>query len=316
MALPSVPDWSGLAERSAAVRFIDLNLRGAGQVVFQDNPIAGLLFLFAVAWGGGATGNIAVAIGAVVALVVANLTAMLLAVDRSALRRGLFGFNGLLVGAALPTFLAGTPTMWALLVFGAAVSTVAMLAVTAVMRTFGAPALTAPFVLTTWLLLLAAHSFDPAVAGMGPPAPGEAPAAGAFPLLGAWLKGPAQVFLVDDALSGGLVVLGLAVASLRAAGFALLGSAVAIGVAIALGADPNAVSSGLHGFSPVLIAVALGCVFLPPSAGGAVCALLATVLTVIAQAAIAAAAAPLGIPPLTAAFVLVTWLVLLASPKP
>lgn len=322
MVPPTVSDWNGLAERSVAVRFVDLNLRGAGQVIFQDSPLAGLLFLFAVVWGGAATGNPAVAIGAVVALLVANLTAMLLAADRGALRQGLFGFNGLLVGAALPTFLAATPTMWALLVLGAAVSTVVMLAVTAVTRTFGAPALTAPFVLTTWLLLLAAYSFaNLSIAGMGPPAlaqaqaPAPAPAAGAFLLLQAWLKGPAQVFLIDDALSGVLVVLGLAVSSLRAAGFALVGSAAALGVALAVGADLDAVSSGLYGFSPVLTAVALGCVFLPPSAGAALYALLATVLTVIAQAAIAAAVAPLGIPPLTAAFVLVTWLFLLASPK-
>ena len=68
MVPPTVSDWNGLAERSVAVRFVDLNLRGAGQVIFQDSPLAGLLFLFAVVWGGAATGNPAVAIGAVLGL--------------------------------------------------------------------------------------------------------------------------------------------------------------------------------------------------------------------------------------------------------
>ena len=322
MVFPTASDWSGLAERSVVVRFIDLNLRGAGQVIFQDNPLTGLLFLLAVIWGAGAAGDPGVAIGAVVALLVANLTAMLLAADEGALRQGLFGFNGLLVGAAMPTFLGGTPTMWVLLVLGAAVSTVVMLAVTAVMRTVGAPALTAPFVLTSWLLLVAAYSLaNLAIAGMGPPAlaqapiPAPSPLAGAMPLMQAWLKGPAQIFLIDDALSGVLVIVGLAVSSLRAAGVALLGSAVALGVSLALGADLAAIAGGFYGFSPVLTAVALGCVFYPPSARAALYTLLATILTVIAQAALAAATAPLGIPPLTAAFVLVTWLFLLARPK-
>ncbi|WP_295884654.1 urea transporter [uncultured Thiohalocapsa sp.] len=31
--------------------FVDCNLRGIGQVLFQDNALAGLLFFIAVGWG-------------------------------------------------------------------------------------------------------------------------------------------------------------------------------------------------------------------------------------------------------------------------
>ena len=248
---------------------------------------------------------------------------MLLSADAASLKQGMFGFNGVLVGAAVPTFLAATPSMWVLLVLGAAVSTVAMLAISNVMKTWGTPALTFPFVLTTWFLMLAAYSFGAvSIAGMGPPAlasaaakASEATEGGGLAMLDAWLKGPAQVFLIDNWVSGVLVVIGLAVASPWAAAFALLGSAVALLMAIGLGAGPGAVSAGLYGFSPVLTAVAVGCVFYRPSMRVALYALLATAFTVIVQGAMDAAMAPIGIPSFTAPFVFVTWLFLLPKAR-
>lgn len=314
--------WTKLADDNGAVRFLDINLRGAGQVIFQNNPLTGLIFLAAIVWGAITAGQIDIAVGAIVALVIATTTAMLLDADTGSLRQGLFGFNGVLVGAAVPTFLAGTPSMWLLLVVGAAVSTVTMLAVANVMKTWGVPALTFPFVLTTWFLMLAAYSFGAVtIAGLSPPALAHAAAGGAIDvataegdalrLVEAWLKGPAQVFLIDNWISGLLVVAGLAVSSLWAAAFALLGSAVALFVSLALGASLADITNGLYGFSPVLTAVAVGCVFYTPSWRVAVYALLATVFTVIVQAALDTATAPIGIPTFTAPFVFVTWLFLL-----
>lgn len=311
--------WTGLAARNPVASFIDINLRGAGQVIFQNNPLTGLLFIAAVLWGAVMAGAAQIAIGAIIALVIATVTAMILGADAASLKQGLFGFNGILVGAAVPTFLADGPSMWVLLVIGAAVSTVIMLAVSNVMRTWATPALTFPFVLTTWFLMLAAYSFGTVtIAGMGPPSLARAAAATAtdpgvfsLPVIEAWLKGPAQVFLIDNWISGVLVVIGLAVSSLWAAGFALTGSAVAVFLALALGAGITDISAGLYGFSPVLTAVALGCVFYQPSLRVALYALLGTVFTVIVQAAMNAAFMPIGIPTFTAPFVFVTWLFLL-----
>lgn len=133
MANPS--PWARLTDANAAFRFLDVNLRGAGQVIFQNNPLTGLFFLAAIAWGAVQGGAPQIVIGAVVALVVATLTAMLLEADEASLRQRLFVFNGVLVGCAVPTFLEPTAAMWALLAVGAAVSTVTMLAVSNVMKT-------------------------------------------------------------------------------------------------------------------------------------------------------------------------------------
>ena len=36
--------WKSMTDASALLRFVDINLRGAGQVMFQNNPLTGLLF--------------------------------------------------------------------------------------------------------------------------------------------------------------------------------------------------------------------------------------------------------------------------------
>lgn len=204
-----------------------------------------------------------------------------------------------------------------------------MLAVSNVMRTWGTPALTFPFVLTTWLLVLAAYPFG-AFTTSGIEAPALVHSAGAIgtdlgavevqaaTMLEAWLKGPAQVFLVDDWISGVLVVAALAASSLWAAGLALVGSAVGVLMALALGAGVADVGAGLYGFSAVLTAIALGCTFYRPGIRVLGYMLLGTAFTVIAQAGLGAAMTPIGVPTLTAPFVLVTWLFLLprAEVKP
>ena len=100
-----------------------------------------------------------VAIAGVLAVVVATLTAQWLRVDRESLHSGLYGYNGVLVGLALATFLAPNTLLWVYVVLGAAVSVVVMLATTNVVKPWGG-ALTFPFVLTTWLLLLATYGFS------------------------------------------------------------------------------------------------------------------------------------------------------------
>ena len=64
--------WAGRCAGSKSLRFVDLNLRGIGQVMFQDNPLSGLLFFIGIAWGSYAAGMPQVAIGGMVAIVAAK----------------------------------------------------------------------------------------------------------------------------------------------------------------------------------------------------------------------------------------------------
>jgi len=48
--------WEARCASSNALRFVDVNLRGIGQVMFQNHPLAGLLFFIAIGWGSLAAG--------------------------------------------------------------------------------------------------------------------------------------------------------------------------------------------------------------------------------------------------------------------
>jgi urea transporter len=309
--------WEAACSRSQALRFVDIGLRGFGQVMFQDNPLTGLLFVAAIAWGSVAASVPQVLFAGVLGVVASTLTAIWLKADEAALRAGLYGYNGVLVGLALATFIAPGAGLWIYVALGAAVSTVATLGTANVLKPFGAPALTAPFVAVTWIMLLATYGFA-GLSGVGLPAAGVVaafePATPVSVGLGAYLVGTflsiSQVFLKASVVSALLFLVGLAVSSIPAALLALGGAMLAVAVAHAFGAESDLVTQGLLGFSPVLTAIALGVTFRRPSLNATLYAALGVVFTVIAQAALNVALRPFALPALTAPFVLVSWMFL------
>lgn len=313
--------WEAQCAGSRALRFVDVNLRGIGQVMFQNHPLTGLLFFIAIGWGSWAGGVPEVAIGGFVALLAGTATAYWLRVDEADIHAGLMGFNAYLVGLALPTFMAPTAATWLCVMLGGVVSVVAMLAIAKVFTTWSTPALTAPFVLVAWLLLLASHVFgniegtlwDSSLIAPLDPVYAEPLRIGAF--VQGTLLSISQVFLKGDGIAALLLLAGLAVSSVRAAIWGLVGAVLAVLVAHALGAESDLITGGLMGFSPVLTAIALGATFLGSGTRVAVYAIVGTVFTVLVQGALNVLMMPFAIPSLTAPFVLVTWVFLLGYAK-
>jgi urea transporter len=177
-------------------------------------------------------------------------------------------------------------------------------------------------VLTAWLLLLATNAFYGLDGGALPPVGEIVPIdpAAADPLrfgdfLGGVFTSITQVFLKGHGPAAVLLIAGLAVNSVASAVLAVVGAVVGVITAHLLGAESELVTAGLLGFNPVLTAIALGAVFYKPGVRVVIYALVATVLSVIVQGTMMAALTPFGIPTLTAAFVLVTWLFLLPGLK-
>lgn len=289
---------------------------GAGQVMFQQSPWTGLLFLAGIFWGSYECHVPAVAWGAVVGTVAATLAGYIVHPKSSAGSQGLWGFNGILVGCAFPTFMADTWQMWVALVFCAMLSTWVRDGLNNVMAPWKVNSLTFPFVLLTWLFLLSSRYFE----GLQPvtlSAPeltlqGSSVLDMSFgSLLVYWLKGVSQVFLVDSWVTGIFFLVGLALCSRWAAFWGGVGSAVALVIAIVFKADAANISAGLFGFSPVLTGIAIGCTFYKPCVKSAIWAVAAIILTVFVQAGMDALFLPLGLPTLTGPFCITTWLVLL-----
>lgn len=291
-------------------------LRGVGQVMFQDDARTGLLFMIGIFWGAYEEGNGIVAWGALVGIIASTITGYILALPDDKGAQGLWGFNGVLVGCAFPTFLGNTPLMWMVLILCSAMSTWVRAGFNKTLQPLKINSLTFPFVFTTWIFLLSAREFS-ALAPVHLNVPeisiqiNSDVNHGVANLVAYWLKGISQVFLINSAASGALFLIGLAVSSHRAAIWGAVGSAVALIVAIAYKASGADISTGMYGFSAVLTGIALGQAYSAPGWRTSIWTLVGIVVTVFAQAAMNALFAPFGLATLTAPFCVVTWIFLI-----
>lgn len=296
--------------------YIRAMLRGSGQVMFQGSAWTGLLFLCGIFWGAYQEGQPAVAWGALVGVVVSTLAGYVLRQPRNDGAEGLWGFNGILVGCAFPTFLGDTPLMWLALIFCSILTVWVRTGFNNVMAPWKTNSFTFPFVFMSWIFLYAARMLQ----GM-PPEYMSAPELTTHlsssldvsfgSLVVYWLKGIAQVFLINSWVTGIFFLAALFVSSRWAALWAAIGSALSLAIVLLYQADGSTIANGLYGFSPVLTAIALGCTFYKPNCRSAIWALLGIVATVFIQAGMDAMMLPFGMPTFTAPFCLATWLFLL-----
>ena len=291
-------------------------LNGSGQVMFQQNVWTGLLFLAGIFWGSYECHTPQVAWGAVVGLIASTVAGYLTEPDKTAGKEGLWGFNGILVGCAFPTFLDNTWLMWAAMIFCAMFSTWVRTGLNNVMAPSKVNSLTFPFVMLTWIFLLASRIMD----GIAPASLSEPELTEHFnfvldtsfgSLVVYWLKGISQVFLIDSWVTGIFFLAALAVNSRWAALWAAIGSALSLAMALLFKADASDITVGLFGFSPVLTAIAIGCTFNKPNIKSAVWTIVAIIATVFVQAGMDMFFQPFGLPTLTGPFCVTTWLFLL-----
>lgn len=296
-------------------------LRGIGQVMFQDSLLTGLLFLIGIFWGAYLEGSGIVGWGALVGVIVSTLTGYILDLPDENGSQGLWGFNGVLVGCAFPTFMGNTVWMWIALILCSAMTTWVRTALNNIMSPWKVSSFTFPFVLCTWLFLLAARYMH----GM-PPAFESVPAVASetlghldmnfIDLVIYWLKGISQVFLINSWVTGICFLVGLALCSWRAALWGAIASAEALLIIILWQGPAADIAEGLYGFSAVLTGIALGATFCNSNNWKTwIWALLGIAATVFIQAGMNAAFAPLGLATLTGPFCLGTWLFLIPQYK-
>ncbi len=281
--------------------------RGIGQVFFQENAITGILFALGIALS-----SLAMAIGAVVGSAIGCALAWLCRFDKSEVSAGIYGFNSTLVGIATFFFFQPGGMSIGLLVVGCIVATL----LTRVMRgSVPFPTYTTPFIVTTWCLYflgtaLQAAPVDPNQGLLVPTIP-----VGSF--LEATAHGIGQVMFQASLWTGLLFFLGIALNDKRHAAWVLVGSVIGMLLAshhvdaTMRSLDPERlierdmfenIRLGLYGYNATLAAVALFLwrrTLIPPLLG-----ILVTVpLTELVPL--------LGLPALTAPFVLATWIVMI-----
>lgn len=267
-------------------------LRGFGQIMLQASAVTGTLFILGIG-----VGSLTMLMGALLGALSGLLGAWLLRFDIGAISQGLYGFNAALVGLAMFFFHAPSAMLTGLVVAGAILSTLLM----HVMRLKAAsvPPLTAPFVLSTWLMLFVASRLQLPLqlpAGVLESADIEA---GYFLAV---LSGVGQVMFQNSWVVGLLFLTGLALHSCRAAAWAALGSWLGLLFARWLGFPEVSAALGIYGFNAALVAIALTARF----GDNVFPKLLGIVLSVWMTREFQMAT----IPALTLPFVLATWMVL------
>lgn len=130
---------------------------GIGQIFFQDNILSGILLFIAVFWAGWRFGLYAL-IGNAVAL----LTSYGLGGEPSLIFMGLYGYNAILTCLAVALVFKTDETHNALLsgIFAACLTVPLTASISIWLLPYGLPALTMPFVLSTWLFLGARKVFS------------------------------------------------------------------------------------------------------------------------------------------------------------
>lgn len=263
-------------------------LRGAGQVIFQENPLTGLFVLIGLGycswtllWMGG------------VALFIATLFAHLLPCSKQEINQGLWGFNGFLVGLAVATFFRPTAMALALLVAGAILSVVLPFALK---KYTSFPLYTAPFVLIVWAMFLIPGELllriSSALVFREP----------LVEVIGSTFRSFSQVFLQGGSPQiGAFVVVGLLLSSTKSTLWGLLGAIVPLLVFYLFREDYTLLNAGLLGYNGVLVALALG----TPQIKGVGWVLIGIFLALGLQLL----GVYFGLTTLTAPFVLATWLV-------
>ncbi len=290
-------------EQQPVADFINYMLRGIGQVIFVNNPVSGALILLALFIQSAGVGWLSL-----LGVLSSTVAALVLRLGRGTIRNGIYGYNGLLVGAALATFgdLETGAVEWAIAtIFFAALTTVLMdTAGVWWAKRFRSPPLTLPFNVATLVCLALAKAFFPDALFSG--AADVTVISSWQGLIAAMPTSFGQVFLADQPIAGGLILLAVAICTPLGAAVGLLGGLIGTLTGLLLGVPTGPLSLGLWGYNGVLSAMAIGGVFYAPTGQSVLVGMVAALLSALVGGLLGLIFAPLGLPVLTLPFCFVT----------
>lgn len=310
LGLGTMPQLNQRWANQPSLDFINYNLRGIGQVVFVNNPLSGLLILLALfiqsPWIG---------LMSLVGVVSSTVTAIALKLDRDTIRSGIFGYNGILVGAALSTFglsgNGGWNWWWAIAIIIFSALTTVLMKTFGVWwaTTFNCPPLTLPFNIATLLFLSLVMLIPQPLFELGKTtiASTSVSTIDLARLLASLPISFGQVFLADKLIAGCLILLAVAICTPIGAIVGLVGAALGFVAGLILGIIPENIYFGLWGYNSVLSAMAIGGIFYAPNLRsflvGSVCAFFSALVIPVLAAILTK---PFGLPVLTLPFCVAT----------
>lgn len=134
-------------------RLLEGTLLSYGQLFFSQRKLLAYILLF-VSFIDGYAG-----LSGLVAVIVTQVTSQLLGLDHEGIRTGVYSFNSLSVGLCLGTYYQFNLPFLAILICGALLSLLFTVWFYGSLAPKGLPFLSFPFILSVWLILLAARSY-------------------------------------------------------------------------------------------------------------------------------------------------------------
>lgn len=266
---------------------IKIVLKGVGQVMLQENAITGFLFLIGIFYNSWIFG-----IGAILGNIISTFSAKIFKYKKEDTEKGLYGFNGTLVGIAVFYFFGFNFVSVFAVIIGSILSTIIM---NIISKKF--PAFTSPFVISTWIIILGIIFLK-----ITPLLTSTLAQDNSFNLLSSLGTGFGQIMFQENIVTGILFFLGIAINSKISAFYALYGSLLGSLFAMLISLPINMINIGLFGYNAILCGIALG----GKEKNTFVLATISIVLSVLLNYSLG----NIGIITLTAPFVLTTWIIL------
>lgn len=304
--MPYTDAW---CRKSFAIEFVDAVLRGLGQVIFLNNPVTGIFMLIAAILN-----DHYLTILGMLGIFASTATAYAFRFPRDAIKGGIFGYNGYLVGTAMGVFLADyggdwNPILIIPAIMGGALSSFLSLAMQNIMNNIaGKPSavFTFPFHIITWIWILGSQRWAYFPSGITPeinnittPMNRHEVYYNSVKLGQTIFVSIGQVYFFGTVASGVLCFIGVFIASRIAAIAAFTGACIGVFGAVGLGAVDTEIYSGLWGYDATLAAVCVGGLFFRLSPRVILLAVIASVFSVLLHGAMRSFFFPVGLPPLT-----------------
>lgn len=230
-------------------------------VLFSSKKTAGLILIGVTFFEpkAGITGLLGV--------VFTNLMATSLGVYRERIRKGLYGFNGLLVGLSITLYHELDINLIVLLLIACILMVFVTLGLETAMGYFlGLPVLSLPFVIVTFIVYMAFFNYNAIPLKKTADTIVNSGDVSYLPLaLVYYFKALGSIFFQTSTYAGMIVATILFAVSRISFLLSIIGFVFGSGFHILLGGNFNDISSGVVGFNYILSSIAIGGIFLVPS---------------------------------------------------
>lgn len=264
-----------VSAKPAIIDFLDSTLNSYSQIFFSTHKPFALLILLVTFF------DFYTGIFGLLSVVVTVITGKILGFDLRVLKKGLLGFNSLLVGLGLGVYFSPTIYLLAIVILASLFTFFISVSLQGVIGKYGLPFLSVPFIIGLWAFMLAANSFHSlGINERGIFTLNELYTLGGHKLIAvydfvnnleipgaihAYFLSLSAILFQNSILAGFILAIGLLLFSRIAFSLSLIGFFIAYSFYQIIGAEITNYDYVFFGFNYILSSIALGGFFLIPS---------------------------------------------------